>query len=69
MGVILSKEIELLEKLSNAFGPSGNEEDVAEILRKELEKYADETPVDKLGKLSRQNSHAAKFKITHPAKQ
>jgi putative aminopeptidase FrvX len=45
----LPKEIQLLEKLSNAFGPSGNEEDVAEILKKELVPYADETRVDKLG--------------------
>jgi endoglucanase len=49
--VLLLKEIELLAKLSNAFGPSGNEEDVAEILRKELEEYADETRVDKLGNI------------------
>ena len=42
-------EVKLLEKLSNAFGPSGNEEDVAEILKKELKGYADETRVDKLG--------------------
>jgi putative aminopeptidase FrvX len=48
---ILSKEIELFGKLSNAFGPSGNEEDVAEILRKELEGYADETRADKLGNI------------------
>jgi len=47
----LSEEIKLLEKLSNAFGPSGNEEDVADILRKELEGYADETRVDKLGNI------------------
>jgi endoglucanase len=45
----LPKEIALLEMLSNAFGPSGNEEAVSEILRKELEKHADETRVDKLG--------------------
>jgi len=45
------KEIELLKKLSNAFGPSGNEEDVAEILKTELEEYADETRVDKLGNI------------------
>jgi len=45
----LPKEIALLEKLSNAFGPSGNEEDVSGILKKELERYADETRVDKLG--------------------
>jgi putative aminopeptidase FrvX len=48
---ILSKEIELLGKLSNAFGPSGNEEDVAKILRNELEEYADEMRVDKLGNI------------------
>jgi endoglucanase len=48
---ILSREIELLGKLSNTFGPSGNEEDVAEILRKELEEYADEMHVDKLGNI------------------
>jgi len=48
---VLSKEIELLGKLSNAFGPSGSEEDVAEILKKELEGHADETRVDKLGNI------------------
>jgi len=47
----LPKEIELLEKLSNAFGPSGNEEDVAKILKKELEDYADDVRVDKLGNI------------------
>jgi putative aminopeptidase FrvX len=45
----MSKEMELLEKLSNAFGPSGNEEDVAAILKQELESFADKTIVDKLG--------------------
>jgi endoglucanase len=49
--LLLTKEIELLARLSNAFGPSGNEEDIAEILRKELEGYADETRVDKLGNI------------------
>jgi endoglucanase len=47
----MSKEIKFLEKLSNAFGPSGNEEDVAEILGKELKEYADEVIVDKLGNI------------------
>jgi len=47
----LPEEVKLLEKLSNAFGPSGNEAEVAEILRKELEAYADETRVDKLGNI------------------
>ena len=45
----LTSEIQLLEKLSNAFGPSGLEDEVVHILRKELEKCADETQVDKLG--------------------
>ena len=45
------KEIELFGKLSNAFGPSGNEEDVAEILRRDLEGYADEERIDKLGNI------------------
>jgi len=43
--------IKLLERLSNAFGPSGNETEVSEILRGELESYADETHVDKLGNI------------------
>lgn len=47
----MTGEVELLEKLSNAFGPSGNEEDVAEILKKELKGYADETHIDKLGNI------------------
>ena len=47
----MSKEIKFLEKLSNAFGPSGNEEDVTEILGKELKEYADEVHVDKLGNI------------------
>jgi putative aminopeptidase FrvX len=44
-------EVKLLEKLSNAFGPSGSEEDVADILKAELGEYADETCVDKLGNI------------------
>lgn len=47
----MPRNIQLLEKLSNAFGPSGNEEDIAEILKKELNPYADETKVDKLGNI------------------
>lgn len=47
----LSDEIKLLAALSNAFGPSGNEEEVREILKKELEEYADEVRVDKLGNI------------------
>jgi len=47
----LSEEIKLLEALSNAFGPPGYEEEVRELLRKELEDYADEVQVDKLGNI------------------
>jgi len=47
--LVLSRTIELLKELSSAFGPPGNEEDVAAILKKELEACADETRVDKLG--------------------
>ncbi|HXX87951.1 MAG TPA: M42 family metallopeptidase [Candidatus Acidoferrum sp.] len=49
--VVLQRSIELLKELSNAFGPSGNEEDVATILKEELEEYADETRIDKLGNI------------------
>ena len=45
------EEIRLLAELSNAFGPPGSEEDVREILKKELEEHADEVRVDKLGNI------------------
>ncbi len=44
-------EVRLLRDLSNAFGPSGDEEQVREILRAELESCADEVRVDKLGNI------------------
>lgn len=47
----LSDEIKLLATLSNTFGPSGNEEYVRQILKKELEEYTDEVRVDKLGNI------------------
>ncbi|MDH5266942.1 MAG: M42 family peptidase, partial [Candidatus Bathyarchaeota archaeon] len=47
----MSHEIRLLATLSNAFGPSGNEEKIREILKKELEEYADEVRIDKLGNI------------------
>ena len=40
---------QLLEKLSNAFGPPGNEIEPRNILIEELQDYADEVKVDKLG--------------------
>jgi putative aminopeptidase FrvX len=47
----MTDELKLLKELSNAFGPSGNEEEPRELLKKELEKCADETRVDKLGNI------------------
>lgn len=43
--------IELLERLSNAFGPPGSEVAPRMILQEELEKYADNVSVDKLGNI------------------
>ena len=39
----------LLERLSNAFGPPGNEAEPRNILIEELQDYADEVKTDKLG--------------------
>ena len=47
----MSEEIKLLATLSNAFGPPGAEEDVREVLKKELRDYADDVKVDKLGNI------------------
>jgi len=44
-------EIDLLRRLSNAFGPPGAEEEPREILREELEDSADEVRIDKLGNI------------------
>ncbi len=41
----------LLEDLINSFGVSGNESTVRELIKKEIEKYVDETYVDKFGNL------------------
>ncbi|MDP7976624.1 MAG: M42 family metallopeptidase [TACK group archaeon] len=41
--------IELLRELSEAFGPSGHEEEVREIVLREMRPYADEIRVDKWG--------------------
>lgn len=51
MGDYLSEEIRLLATLSNAFGPAGTEEEVSAILKNELEAYADEVKIDKLGNI------------------
>ena len=47
----MSEEVRLLATLSNVFGPPGNEGSVREILKKELEEYADEVRIDKLGNI------------------
>ena len=39
----------LLERLSNAFGPPGYEAEPRNILIEELQSYADEVKIDKLG--------------------
>jgi tetrahedral aminopeptidase len=43
--------MELLKELVNAFGPSGYEQPVREILMRELKKHVDEVHVDKFGNL------------------
>ena len=43
--------LELLRRLSNAFGPSGKENDVRIILKEELESYADDVKTDVLGNI------------------
>lgn len=42
---------ELLLKLINAFGVSGNEEEVRDIIRNEIKSYVDEIYVDRMGNL------------------
>ncbi len=43
--------VELLKTLSDAFGPSGFEEEVCEVLQRLIEPYVDEMRVDTLGNL------------------
>ena len=50
-GFRIDMDIELLRRLSNAFGPPGSEEEPREILRSELEGAADEVAVDDLGNI------------------
>ena len=42
---------ELLKKLTQAYGPSGSEEIVRDIIRDEIKAYVDEIKVDVLGNL------------------
>lgn len=41
----------MIEKLCNAFGPSGSEDEVCEIIKNEIEPYADKVWVDRMGNL------------------
>ncbi|MGI6667276.1 MAG: M42 family metallopeptidase [Bacillota bacterium] len=42
---------DLIKKVTEAFGPSGAEDSVREVIRKEVEPYVDEISVDALGNL------------------
>lgn len=43
--------MELLEKMTQCYGPSGREDKMRELLMGEIEKYADEIKIDNLGNL------------------
>lgn len=40
---------ELLKKLSETYGPSGREEEIARVIREEIKSYVDETYTDNMG--------------------
>jgi endoglucanase len=48
---ITPTHLRLLERLSNADGVSGNEDDIRAIVRKEIKPYCDEIKVDAMGNL------------------
>ena len=43
--------VNLLETLLRAHGPSGDEGDICQVIRREAEQYADEVAVDTMGNL------------------
>jgi putative aminopeptidase FrvX len=47
----MSDVIDLLADLSNAFAPPGKEDEVRDILKRELEDYADDIKIDRLGNI------------------
>jgi len=56
--------MDLLEKLVNAFGVSGNEENIREIIKDEIKDHVDEVSVDKLGNLiARKKGEAPKVML------
>ncbi len=59
---------ELLRKLTDAFGPSGYEDAVRELIRKEIKGYADEVRVDALGNLIARKGRAARNGPSTPSR-
>jgi len=56
--------MDLLEKLTNIFGVSGNEENIREMIKDEIKNYVDEVSVDKLGNLiARKKGEAPKVML------
>lgn len=51
---------ELLKKLTNCFSPSGREENIRELIKKEIEGYVDEITTDALGNLIARKKGTAK---------
>lgn len=51
MNTEIFRDVALIEKLSNTFGPSGCEENVAHFIRSQINGFCDEMTTDKLGNL------------------
>lgn len=51
---------QLLQKLTDAFGPSGYEDAIRDVIRREIEELADEIRVDALGNLIARKGRVAK---------
>lgn len=54
---------ELLRKLADEYGPSGREEDVADIIKSELEDYADNIETDSFGNVISTRNGSSDFSI------
>lgn len=55
---------ELLKRLVNAFGPSGDETQIAEIIKSEIKDYVDEIRIDRLGNLiARKKGNGSKIML------
>ncbi|MCX7884688.1 MAG: M20/M25/M40 family metallo-hydrolase [Caloramator sp.] len=59
--------MELIKKLTSAFGPSGNEENVANIIIEEIKEYVDEIKKDNLGNVIAVKRGNGKGKIMYTA--